>query len=417
MTYSKRRSSSGGGARRLFLGLMLLIAAAPASGGAAPAKGPSVARAAPVRRPAAPAAPAARRPAAPAARRPAAAPRPGATPLQRAVSELVAQGDKLMGEGHFEEAIHAYEEARVRDPKLSRVLLFMGICHLQLGHAQQAMLLFDRLQDESGTLLDADAMGKLRRYYGQLADKLAAAHKEDGSKKELLLLAGRARFRAGQLDEAGALYRRYEREVGPDAGPMQKLREDYLREYYEAVVRREKKRLTEEAAGPETYLSIGEAQLGLGDDEAAVDAFDSYREVTGGGSAARLQAGYRTLAQKLEGRVGPALLVSGRARFGMGDLPAAAGLYARYRSENPRPPLAYRERLARYLREDEEERLRVERRRPRPVYKKPWFWTVLGAVAVGTATAIAVPLATAAPSDPLAGIPDGNRRTVTFSLR
>lgn len=51
---------------------------------------------------------------------------------------------------------------------------------------------------------------------------------------------------------------------------------------------------------------------------------------------------------------------------------------------------------------------RDEAQRETPFYKKWWFWTIVGAVAAGTATAIAVPLSQPGTADPVAGsVPPG----------
>lgn len=47
-----------------------------------------------------------------------------------------------------------------------------------------------------------------------------------------------------------------------------------------------------------------------------------------------------------------------------------------------------------------------------PVYKKWWFWGTLGVVAAGTA--VGITLGVLASQDPLAGVPDGGRRVLSF---
>jgi serine/threonine-protein kinase len=59
-------------------------------------------------------------------------------PPPRGASEVLAEADKLLGQGEVGEACGRGEEARRLGPRLPSVYKFLGKCYMRAGHAQQA---------------------------------------------------------------------------------------------------------------------------------------------------------------------------------------------------------------------------------------------------------------------------------------
>jgi tetratricopeptide (TPR) repeat protein len=59
-------------------------------------------------------------------------------PPPRGASEVLAEADKLLGQGEVVEACGRGEEARRLGPRLPSVYKFLGKCYMRAGHAQQA---------------------------------------------------------------------------------------------------------------------------------------------------------------------------------------------------------------------------------------------------------------------------------------
>jgi len=74
--------------------------------------------------------------AAPAA--PVAAPPPAPAPPARGAVEVLAEADKLLGQGEVGDACSHGEEAKRMSPRLAAVYKFLGKCYMRAGHAPQA---------------------------------------------------------------------------------------------------------------------------------------------------------------------------------------------------------------------------------------------------------------------------------------
>jgi Flp pilus assembly protein TadD len=72
---------------------------------------------------------------------PAAAPAPAPpapAPAPRGASEVLAEADKLLGQGEVAEACGRAEEAKRLSARLPSVYKFLGKCYMRAGRAQQA---------------------------------------------------------------------------------------------------------------------------------------------------------------------------------------------------------------------------------------------------------------------------------------
>jgi Flp pilus assembly protein TadD len=59
-------------------------------------------------------------------------------PAPRGAAEVLAEADKLLGQGEVTEACGRGEEAKHLGPKLPAVYKFLGKCYNRAGRAQQA---------------------------------------------------------------------------------------------------------------------------------------------------------------------------------------------------------------------------------------------------------------------------------------
>jgi tetratricopeptide (TPR) repeat protein len=80
----------------------------------------------------------------------------------------------------------------------------------------------------------------------------------------------------------------------------------------------------------------------------------------------------------------PRLILNvGRCHHWLGQYDAARQAYKQYQERNPSPEPDDRARLERYIQETEAAQRAQEMARGTPVYKKWWFWTVIGVTAAG----------------------------------
>lgn len=144
---------------------------------------------------------------------------------QRAIREGVA----LHNGRKYTEAIARFQDAYKNDPSLTKTLLLIGAAYLNLGRPQQALEFYERYQRVEKDISAGDRL-ILLGYYGEEADKLLADYRADPQRPELLLFAGRARFKQGRTEEARSLYRLYQRDRPPGPDPNAALLQGYLQD-------------------------------------------------------------------------------------------------------------------------------------------------------------------------------------------
>jgi len=69
---------------------------------------------------------------------PVVAPPPAPAPPPRGAAEVLAEADKLLGQGEVADACSHGEEAKRMSPRLAAVYKFLGKCYMRAGHAPQA---------------------------------------------------------------------------------------------------------------------------------------------------------------------------------------------------------------------------------------------------------------------------------------
>ncbi len=69
---------------------------------------------------------------------PVVAPPPAPAPPPRGATEVLAEADKLLGQGEVADACSHGEEAKRMSPKLPAVYKFLGKCYMRAGRAPQA---------------------------------------------------------------------------------------------------------------------------------------------------------------------------------------------------------------------------------------------------------------------------------------
>lgn len=264
--------------------------------------------------------------------------------------QLVEQGISLHNQRQYEKAVQTFEDARLKAPELTRILILLASSHLQLGHLEQAMELYERFYLEQPTP-DADEQALLRDGYTASALRLEQEAVRPPLHPELLLLAARACFRLKQLERANALFQRYTQAVREPDEAQRQLRDRYLRDYHDVVLRSLPGRIAQEKDRPELHLLMAESALVVGQDEVALDALELYRESpqpkTPEGRE-RLDVGYHALLTRWQNPAGPTVLLRGRVHFALNQLVAARHHYDRYRTERPDEAGPYALRLARY---------------------------------------------------------------------
>jgi tetratricopeptide (TPR) repeat protein len=278
-----------------------------------------------------------------------------AQPVQaQSARKLVEEGIALDKQGRFADALTKFEQAQGKAPELTRILLLVAGEHLKLGNPEQALALFETFQQQQPSP-DAEEQELLRDGYRSISVSLEQAVSRSPQRPELLLLAGRAAFRSQRLEQARELFLRYLKAVPEANEATRTVRERYLREFHVAVTQQLPARIGQQPAAVALWRMLAESQLALGQDEAALDSLDRYREGTSSRTpeeSAALSQRYQTLVQHWGTASGAATLLRGRAHFGLGKLDAAADDYARYR-QGPGDP-SYADRQSRYERELQE---------------------------------------------------------------
>jgi Flp pilus assembly protein TadD len=69
---------------------------------------------------------------------PVVAPPPAPAPPARGAVEVLAEADKLLGQGEVADACSHGEEAKRMSPRLAAVYKFLGKCYMRAGRAPQA---------------------------------------------------------------------------------------------------------------------------------------------------------------------------------------------------------------------------------------------------------------------------------------
>lgn len=264
--------------------------------------------------------------------------------------QLAEQGISLNNQRRYEDAVRKFEQAHAKAPEVTRILILLGNSHLQLGHLEEAMGWYERFE-QAERAPDNDEQALLLDGYEEGARKLEQEFDRTPQRPELLLFAGRARFRLKQMELASSLYQRYLQAAPSPAEPQRQLRDRYLREYHEEALRVLPAQSGRENERPELLLLLADSYLALAQDEAALDALDHYREDKRTKSAegtSRLASAYQSLLTRWASATGVSVLLRGRAHFGLNLLQPASEDYTRYRAENPAPPAPTIERQTRY---------------------------------------------------------------------
>jgi len=269
---------------------------------------------------------------------------------------LLEEGRVLDNQGRYADALQKFEQARVKAPEVTRILLLLAGQHLKLGHPEQALAMYEAFQQQE-TKPDPEEQETLGNGYVSCASLLEQAADRSPQRPELLLLAGRAAFRTHQLERAGALYQRYMQAMPQPAEPQREVRDQYLREFHIEVVRQLPSRIQQQPNQIALWLMLAESHLAVSQEEAALDALDHYRERSPNRSSdesVKLAKGYQELLVRWGSASGSQSLLRGRAHFGLGQLAPAGEDYERYRKTNPDQTPAYVERQGRYERELQE---------------------------------------------------------------
>lgn len=281
---------------------------------------------------------------------------------------LIEEGIGLDKQGRYADALQKFEQARAKAPELTRILLLLAGEHLKLGSAEQALELLESFQQLQPSP-DAEEQELLRDGYSSSAARLEQLAAASPQRPELLLFAGRAAFRTRNIERARTLYQRFMQAVPQPPDALRGLRDRYLREFHLDVVQQLPARLQQQQGEVGLWLLLADSHLSLGQEEAALDALDRYREGTpqrSGAEPAKLAEGYKALVARWASATGVQWLLRGRAQFGLGQLALAGEDYARYRQATPAPESAYVDRQERYERDLQEsltrERAAAERR-------------------------------------------------------
>lgn len=314
-----------------------------------------------------------------------------AAPAQAGVraTDLVKEGVKLLNRGDYADALVRLQAAYEDDPTLTRTLLLSGVCQQNLGDLGAALTLYERFQ-RAEPRITADDQAHLREYYREVQRQL----RRRPERGETLVLLGRAQVGLGQPREALRLYDRYRAEVR-GAGQADPLATVELRGLYEVAV----DRLQEVSLG-DPALARGLLVLGRTDDGYA--AYERFQRGLNERPAAErdgaLQAAVAELSR--EPQSPPALrLLASHALLRAGREREALEAYDVYRRETRGPAPAAAQPLLAELKARQRALAPEAPQLPliggpvaaptpparRPLYRRWWFWT-----AVGAATVVAV---------------------------
>jgi tetratricopeptide (TPR) repeat protein len=185
-------------------------------------------------------------------------------------SRLVRKGVALHNAGRYAEALALFQEAYQADPTLTRLLLLIGACHLNLGRLQDAQDTYERFEDEAAPRQadDEEARRKLRAYAQELAARASEELRRASSpgRFELHLLIGRAYIIQGgdRLADAVAALERYA-QAAPRTGPAAQAHRARLQAAYERLLPRLERALQQSGGRqPELLLLLSKVCAGMG---------------------------------------------------------------------------------------------------------------------------------------------------------
>lgn len=367
----------------------------------------------------------------------------GGGAAQARTAKLVKEGIALLNKARYAQAIDKLDEAYRDDHSLTRTLLLLGVCHLNLDHVPEALDSYERFEIEERDVA-AEDRARLVTYYAE-AERRLGKLPVSGPARTLLL--GRIAIGRGDLLAGIQRFDEYERERGA------------LDDKEAAALLAQRRRLVVlararvSAGGPEAAalaLPLVRMLTHLGEWQQGLAVLDELRRARRAASAGRDGAEAPTppraapepgpwteelrslrsalaAAQQQDGRRRELLLLLGYAELLLGEEGAAVGRYAAYlkvrqkgADDGPYEPqlrklaaevsaaeaAAAKQRAEEEVRQKEaaaaakkraEEEARVRAALapvakapvppPRqPIYKKWWLWTAVGGgLALGVA--------------------------------